>query len=124
MREPEEMAWYEVEGEDGYPRACHGIKRLMPEGSKEISQAMADQISADVRAREAQSPQTAVANAAAAGVDLQPLQDQIDALAQAVIGQAKTLDVHAQQLTETAEVSQATKASVVEFMENVKGKTG
>lgn len=124
MRQPDEMAWYEVDGEDGHPRACHGVKRLMPEGSKEISEGHAKQISADVRAREPKASQAAMANAAAAGVDLRPIQDQIDAIAAAVIGHAKTLDDHAAKISNQAEISQATKASVVEFMQNVKaGKT-
>lgn len=80
MRQPDEMAWYEIEGEDGQPRACHGVKRLMPEGSKEIDEAQAKQISADVRAREPKSAQAAIASAAAAGVDLRPIQDQLNAL--------------------------------------------
>lgn len=49
MRQPEEMSWYSVEGGDGLPRACHGIKRLMPEGSKEITEAQANEISTAVR---------------------------------------------------------------------------
>jgi hypothetical protein len=90
MRQPEEMAWFEVEGEDGLPRACHGIKRLMPEGSKEITEAQAKEISAAVRSRE--SKPTSVVNAAAAGVDLQPIQDQITRIAQVVTGHAASLD--------------------------------
>lgn len=117
MREPEDMGWYEIEGEDGYPRACHGIKRLMPEGSKEISRGMADQISADVRAREPKSGQDTVASAAAAGVNLQPIQDQIDALAEAVVGHAKTLDRHEASVTDV-------RHSVESFMQGQKDLDG
>ncbi|HVX35428.1 MAG TPA: hypothetical protein VHC71_04325 [Hyphomicrobium sp.] len=83
MRKEEDMAWYQVDGEDGNPRACHGIKRLMPEGSKEITEAQANEISTAVRSREPK-PTAAVATASAGGVDLQPLQDQITRIAQSV----------------------------------------
>lgn len=55
MREPEIMGWYEVAGDDGFPRACHGIKRLMPEDAVEITGDQAKALSASVRAREPQA---------------------------------------------------------------------
>lgn len=115
MRTPEEMAWYEVEGDDGFPRACHGVKRLMPEGSKEISQAQADEISAAVRAREPRVMSAAAESGV--NVDLQPLQDQIDALAQALVGHARTLDQH------EAEVK-AVSQSVAEYLVGQKNLDG
>lgn len=118
MRQPEEMGWYEVEGEDGMSYACHAIKRLVPEGSKEITEAEARQISANVRSRQPNAARTAVASAAAAGVDLEPIQAQIEALASAVIGHAKTLDDHQDKI-------QSTQTSVATYLQGVKeGKPG
>jgi hypothetical protein len=111
MREPDEMAWYEVEGGDGCPRVSHGIKRLMPEGCKEISFNEAQRISGEVRAREPK-PVTAM-TPSGVPVDLKPLQDQIDAIAQAVIGHAKTLDKHSEKIEDTL-------TSVADYMQGVK----
>ncbi|WP_181335367.1 hypothetical protein [Hyphomicrobium methylovorum] len=93
MREPEEMGWFQVDGEDGFPRACNGVKRLMPEGSIEITEDVARKISDDVRARAPQMQMVSRRDTGgSAPVDLQPIQDQIDALKQTVIGQARAID--------------------------------
>lgn len=111
MREPEEMGWYAELGSDGELRAVHGVKRLMPEGCKEISFDEAQRISGEVRAREPK-PLTAM-TPSGVPVDLKPLQDQIDAIAQAVIGHAKTLDKHSEKIEDTL-------TSVADYMQGVK----
>lgn len=93
MREPEEMGWYEVIGDDGYPRACHGIKRLMPDGSKEISLEEAQGISAAVRAREVElvslEPER---SAPAAAVDISSIHARLDALSEESIAHTEKLE--------------------------------
>lgn len=118
MRQPEDMGWYSELGADGEPRAVHGIKRLMPEGSKEITAEQAAQISKDVRARAPQhvsAPLTA--SAPAPTVDLKPIQDQITALATVVQGHAAALDTQAQEV-------KAVKASTDHFMAGLSSLTG
>ena len=81
MREPEDMGWYEVVGDDGFPRACHGIKRLMPDGSKEISLEEAQGISEAVRAREVEFVSLEPApSAPAAAVDLSGIHARLEAI--------------------------------------------
>lgn len=93
MREPEDMGWYEVIGDDGYPRACHGIKRLMPDGSKEISLEEAQGISAAVRAREVElvslEPER---SAPSADVDLSSIHARLDALSEESIAHTEKLE--------------------------------
>lgn len=108
MREPRALAYYAIQGEDGFPRAMHAYVGLQPPDAVEITEAQAAEISAAVRAREPR-----FASEAGASVNLQPLQDQIDALAQAVIGHAKTLDQH------DAEVK-AVNLSVTEYLKGQK----
>lgn len=96
MREPEDMGWYEVIGDDGYPRACHGIKRLMPDGSKEISLEEAQGISAAVRAREVEfvslEPGRSAPSAPAAAVDLSSIHARLDALSEESIAHTEKLE--------------------------------
>jgi hypothetical protein len=107
------MAWYEVEGEDGFPRAAHGIKRLMPEGSKEISEAQAQAISEAVRAREPKTLSTTNAQGEKVFVDLGPLHEQISNLSKVVTGHAQTLDAHEAKI-------QTTETSVATYLQGVK----
>ena len=115
MREPEDMGWFAELGTDGEPRAVHGIKRLMPEDAVEISEAQARELSAAVRARQAQQPSN-LPNAAPSA-DLQPIYDQLRAHAQIIQGHAQTLDKH--EVTVSA-VSQ----SVANFMQGQKDLAG
>ena len=93
MREPEDMDWYEVIGDDGYPRACHGIKRLMPDGSKEISLEEAQGISEAVRAREVEFVSLEPGRSApAAAVDLSGIHARLDALSEESIAHTEKLE--------------------------------
>lgn len=89
MREPEDMGWYEVIGDDGYPRACHGIKRLMPDGSKEISLEEAQGISAALRLARGDDP---APSAPAAAVDLSSIHARLDALSEESIAHTEKLE--------------------------------
>lgn len=104
MREPEEMGWYAVLADDGEPRAVHGVKRLMPEDSVEITEAEARQISATVRANEPKSvagqlPQPGPTFA----VDLQPILEKLEAQAKLIAEHAELHDQHIEQLTANAQ---------------------
>jgi len=111
MRQPEEMSWYEVAGSDGFPRAVNGIKRLMPEGAKEITAAQAAQISRDVRAREPK--RVATRPAGGETVDLTQIQNQLEAHSQMLVEQAHALDDHESKI-------KTTQASVAEYLQGVK----
>lgn len=111
MRQPEEMAWYEIVGNDGFPRACCGIKSRMPEGAKEISAAQAAQISRDVRDRE---PKPVIAQTAEGGtVDLSQIHNRLEAHSKMLVEQARALDNHETKID-------ATQASVAEYLQGVK----
>lgn len=122
MREPEDMGWYVETGKDGEPRAVHGIKRLMPEGAKEISEAEAKQISAGLRARAPES--AADVSQPGAPVDLQPLQDQITRIAQVVKGHAESLDEHKSSIDQHKSKIEDVSRSVKSFMEGQKNLAG
>jgi len=113
MRKPEEMAWYSVEGDDGFPRVMHCVKDKQPAKAKEISQAEAAQISKDVRARE---PKPAMAHHTAASApapDLTPIRNQLEAHSKMLVEQAHTLDAHETKIN-------ATQASVSAYLIGVK----
>lgn len=111
MRQPEEMSWYEVAGSDGFPRAVNGIKRLTPEGAKEITAAQAAQISRDVRAREPK--RTAPPVSEGGTVDLTQIHNRLEAHSQMLVEQAHALD------DQEAKIK-TTQASVAEYLHGVK----
>jgi len=112
-REKEEMGYFRVPADDEYPydRLGHFIRHLAPEGFTEITADEAAELNEAI-ARQTQSAPRAPARQSVS-IDLQPLQDQIDALAQTVIGHAKTLDQH------DAEVK-AVNLSVTEYLKGQK----
>lgn len=116
-REKEEMGYFRVPADDEYPydRVGHFIRRLAPEGLIEITA----QEAAELHDETTRLTQTAPRGASqkTASVDLQPLQDQIDVLAQALVGHARTLDQH------EAEVK-AVSQSVAEYLVGQKNLDG
>jgi hypothetical protein len=109
------MAWYSIEGDDGFQRAMHCVKDKQPAKAKEISQAEAAQISKDVRAREPK-PAVAIAQQAASAApapDLTPIKNQLEAHSKMLVEQARTLDAHETKIT-------ATQASVSAYLLGVK----
>jgi hypothetical protein len=113
MRKLEEMAWYSVDGPDGFPRAMHAVKGKQPEKAKEISQAEAAQISKDVRAREPKPVAVPSAAGAAPVVDLTPIKNQLEAHSKMLVEQAREIDEHGKKID-------ATQASVSAYLIGIK----
>ena len=103
---PGQWAYFSVEGPYGFPLVCHALDGKQPDGAIPITPQQAAEIDEATTAR-SRKPEQRIA---AAGINLQPLQDQIDALAQAVVGHAQTLDQHEAAVT-------AVSQSVSNFMQ-------
>ena len=120
MREPEEMAWHAELGADGQPRTVHGIKRLMPEGSVEISEAEARGLSAELRANVSSSLSGAQTLSASPQfhVDLQPILDKLSAHAELLASHAATLDTHVEALTAAEQKIEDQSKDISRFKDN------
>lgn len=115
MREPDDMAWYSISGNDGFPRSMHCVKGRQPKDAKEISQAEAMQISRDVRGREPR-PVAAIAPQAASPApapDLTPIKNQLEAHTKMLVEHAHELDNHDAKIN-------ATQASISAYLQGVK----
>lgn len=88
MRE-QKYAYYAIDGGDGLPRVCHAVVGFQPEGSVEITQEQAVQITAAVRAAEpptsAPVPAGYVTREEAEALARKAAQDAIAAFAASVI---------------------------------------
>jgi hypothetical protein len=113
MRKPDEMAWYAIEGDDGFPRSMHCVKDKQPANAKEISQAEAAQISRDVRAREPKPIAALQSAAIAPAPDLTPIRNQLEAHSKMLVEHAHELDTHETKIN-------ATQASVSAYLIGVK----
>ena len=126
MRPPEDMGYYVVAGEDGFPRAIHGIKRLMPEDAVEITKEQADAVSQDMRAREPKpiaegqpaAPQAAAV--AAPAVDLQPVLDKLKEHEDAIKTLAETAVDHASMIANQGDKVDAVHEAVTAHFEGLK----
>ncbi|CAA2139611.1 hypothetical protein [Hyphomicrobium sp. ghe19] len=123
MREPEEMGWYAELGEDGEPRAVHGIKHLMPEGSVEITEAQAREISAQVRAREVKEIKQLATGPIPEHepVDLQPVLDDIARVKEQILEHADLHDKHEKTFVE---IKRNTAAAIAQVTEGIGDKQG
>lgn len=122
MREPEEMGWFAELGPDDEPRAVHGIKRLMPEGSVEITEEQAREISAEVRAREPQvEGAQPAAQVSAPPVDLQPVLDDIARVKAQILEHADLHDKHEKTFFE---IKRNTAAAIAQMTEGIGDKQG
>lgn len=103
MRQPEDMGWYAENGPDGNPVAVHGIKRRMPEGSLEITEGQAKEISASRRANPPGVSAPPQGSARVPSPDLQPILDKLEAQALLI---AKHAELHDQHLAAEAQQTQ------------------
>lgn len=96
MKKPT-FAFYAVHGSDGLPRVAHMIVGTQPEDAVEITEAHAQVISADVRAREPQ-----VEAAPAAQADLSQYITREEAVAMATAAAAEAVSRFAVEIAKTA----------------------